>query len=151
MGSVVQGNYAYRTLYLIHCPSLRILTESSDLWTHARTRAVYIVLGVAELRVKNRVTTISLARWKSGYQRMLQEFVSGTVSRENVKRINFVGDRLKTRAWGPYEGVQRRGREVLRDVQEKARLKPEHLDVLLDRIHFSFIEFIDRSRAPSGD
>lgn len=80
---------------------------------------------------------------------MLQEFVSGTVSRESVKRVNFVGDRIKTRAWEPYEGVQRRGREVLRDVQKKAKLKPEHLDVLLDRIHFSFIEFIDRSRAAS--
>ena len=77
---------------------------------------------------------------------MLQELVSGTVSREGIKRIDFTGERIRTQDWGPYAGVDRRGREALRDVQRRAMLKPEHLDVLLDRIHFSFLEFVDRAK-----
>ena len=141
VGFVVLGNFAYRTLILLDCPEFRALGEDDDLWTGAQERAVKIVLGIVDLQAKDNQYTVTAAISKDGYSKMLKELTSGLASLEGVKQVDFLGTTLRTRPWGPFPGVRRRGQKAMKVIQRKREISDEHLDDLLTQIKGRFFDF----------
>lgn len=122
---------------------MRQLAATKDIWVAAGERAPQIVLGLADLEVREGIGFITRVWTKSGYLRMLQELTSGIASREGVRRVHFPSRVILTKFWEPFLGVRRRGTRALRAVTKACELTPEHVDDLLVSIKDSFLERVE--------
>lgn len=137
-GAVVFGTAQRRTVLLLSRASWRRLQEADDLWTWVHDKAGRLLWGAVEMQATPAGYVVTRAMSVPGSANLVKALTSGFAFSEGARRVDYLGYMMRPRRWEPLAGLRRRGERSLQQGARAHKLKPERVDVLLDRLRTAF-------------
>lgn len=137
-GAVVLGTASRRTVLLLSRTAWRRLQEAEDLWTWVHDKAGRLLWGAVEMQPTGGGYVVTRAVSVPGSANLVKALSSGVAYGEGAKHLDYLGFTIRPRRWEPLAGLRRRGERSLAQAVRAHKLKPDRVDMLLDRLRSSF-------------
>lgn len=145
LGVLTGGPSDRRTVTLVNQRNLRLLGSSGKFWEDLPQRALSIVLGLVDLRLDGKIYRAEVMSHEPGYGYMLRCIASDVARRDLIPFVDFSGKTAKAKAYGPAQGLTRRGSSARWRAMKDAGLDHHQAEEAMLALRRSYL-----SRLPRG-
>lgn len=142
-GALTHGAPGSRTVVVLNRKGFRALAKADDILLTSTAAARRVVLAACRLGMGNappgspRVYQAFDVRAVPGHERMLKSIASSVAYEDDMRWLDYEGDRVEPRRFPPMAGLRRRGYAALRHVQKAHGLNDARMAQVLEQLRLA--------------